>query len=101
MQYFFEKKYQKTATDTSTAVFFPNMLCFSLHRLRFMKIFLLGSQSPADVSLRFIDIQNLPGLQGKCGINLGKAVGYVLMYGYDDLEWFLLGVRLYLFYQTL
>ena len=53
-----------------------------------MQIFLSGRQSAADVPLRFIDIEHLPGFCRKRGLDLHQAVGDILMYGCDNLELF-------------
>lgn len=45
-----------------------------------VQIFLSGRQSAADVPLRFIDIEHLPGFCRKRGLDLHQAVGDILMY---------------------
>ena len=46
-----------------------------------MQILFSRSQSAPDVPLRFIDIQNLPGLSCKTWVDMEKAVCYIFMFG--------------------
>ena len=69
-----------------------------IEHLMLMQIFLSGSQSATDMPLGFIDIQHLPGLLRQCRIHLDKALRHILMYGYDELEWFCLKLFSYLLY---
>ncbi len=52
-----------------------------------MQILLSGSQSAADVTLGFIDIQYLPRLLRQRRVDLDKTLCYVLMYrAFTDTE---------------
>lgn len=45
-----------------------------------VQILFLSSKAAADMALGLVQIQNLPCIRCQCGIDLHKALGYVLMY---------------------
>lgn len=55
-----------------------------------MQIFFFCRHPPADMALRLVYIQNLSRLRRKRRIDLCQTFCHILMYGCDNLEWFLL-----------
>ena len=45
-----------------------------------VQVFLSGRHASADVALRFIDIQDLPGLRRQVRVDIQKPLCYILMY---------------------